>query len=282
MKMINHLYCGLLVAACLACRARQPVDLIVHNASIYTVDSVFSKLQAMAVKDGRILALGSEKDILRSYRSGHQLDAGGRYIFPGFIDAHAHFIAYGSSLFRVDLTGSASWAEVLQRVRAFTAAHPGSGWILGQGWDQNRFPGKDFPVNDSLNRQYPDRPVLLSRIDGHAAIANALALELSGVRAGRKLSGGMIGTAGGRLTGLLVDNAVGLVEAHVPAPSPADLRRWLLAAQANCFAQGLTTITDCGLMYDAVALIDSLQKAGDLKMKLCVLLSMIRLTITAT
>jgi len=264
---------GMILGLCFGCRSKQVVDLIVHQATIYTVDSGFSRAEAMAVQDGKIVAIGNEQDIMNAYRSPNTVNANGKFVFPGFIDAHAHFVDYGSSLFQVDLTGSVSWSEILQRVRKFVSAHPGLAWIQGYGWDQNRFPRKDFPTNDSLNILFPDVPVLLGRIDGHAAIANEKALELSGVHAWVKLTGGTVGTVHQKLSGLLVDNAVALVGRHVPDPSAADYSRWLLAAQANCFAQGLTTITDCGLMYTDVTLIDSLQKIDSLKMKLYVMLS---------
>ena len=273
MKKIIIAGFGISVLFSFGCRSQQSADLIVHHATIYAVDSGFSKAEAMAVKDGKIIAIGNEQDIMNTYRSPNTVDANGKFIFPGFIDAHAHFVDYAGSLFQVDLTGSVSWSEVLQRVRQFVAGHPGLSWIQGYGWDQNRFPGKDFPTNDSLNMLFPDVPVLLGRIDGHAAIANARALELSGVHAGVRLTGGVLGTVRGKLSGLLVDNAVGLVGRHIPDPSAADYSRWLLAAQENCFAQGLTTITDCGLMYTDVAMIDSLQKIDSLKMKLYVMLS---------
>ncbi|HVY76676.1 MAG TPA: amidohydrolase [Puia sp.] len=273
--MKNFLFAALLSAICSlsACHSRTNVDLIVHGATIYTADSAFSKAQAMAVSGGKIVAIGGEEEIMRHYRAPVVIDAAGKFIFPGFIDAHAHFVDYGAGLFQVDLTGSSSWSEVLRRTKKFTEDHPGLDWIQGNGWDQNRFPGHDFPVNDSLNLLFPDKPVLLSRIDGHAAIANAKALQLSGVKPGDRLTGGTVTTLKGKLTGLLVDNAVGLVAAHIPAPSADDYRRWLMAAQKNCFAAGLTTITDCGLNAPVVDIIDSLQKVDSLKMKMFVLLS---------
>jgi predicted amidohydrolase YtcJ len=273
MKKIMTVVSGMLLVLSSGCRQKQTVDLIIHHATIYTVDTAFSRAEALAIDKGKIVAVGNEADIMSAYRSPHTVDAGGKFIFPGFIDAHAHFVAYGNSLFQVDLTGAGSWSEVLQRVVKFASAHPGLAWIQGYGWDQNRFPGRDFPTNDSLNILFPDIPVLLSRIDGHAAIANARALAVSHLHAGMKLAGGTVGAAKGKLTGLLVDNAVGLVERQVPDPSPAEYCRRLMAAQANCFAQGLTTITDCGLMYTDVAMIDSLQKIDSLKMKLYVMLS---------
>ncbi len=248
------------------------VDLIVHHAVIYTVDSVFAKAEAMAVNDGKIVAVGSDKDILSKY-SGAKTDAGGKAVYPGFIDAHAHFVGYAQSLFSVDLFGAKSSKEMVSRVQQFTTSHPNIKWISGRGWDQNKFPDKTFPDNEELNRLYPNTPVLLSRVDGHAALANARALELAGIQPAQTISGGEIETKNGKLTGILVDNAVDLVSSKVPQPSAEEYTTMLLAAQQNCFAQGLTTITDCGLMYNAVDGIDALQKSGKLLMRMYVMLS---------
>ncbi|MGI9139122.1 MAG: amidohydrolase, partial [Sediminibacterium sp.] len=155
----------------------------------------------------------------------------------------------------------------------FAAKHPGNGWIKGRGWDQNRFPGKQFPTNDALNMLFPDRPVLLERVDGHASIANDFALNLAGVKPGQYLEGGQFMMQDGKLTGLLIDNAVGVVDSHVPAATISDYKEWLTAAQKNCFATGLTTITDCGLSPSDIDQIDALQKSNDLKMRLYAMLS---------
>ncbi len=202
------------------------------------------------------------------------IDAGGvLYIYQGFIDAHAHFVRYGQSLFTAALYGSTSFEEVVQRVKQFADAHPGQAWILGRGWDQNKFPGKAFPDNTLLNQLFPSTPVVLGRVDGHAVIANARALELAGVKPGQTLEGGTVETKNGRLTGILIDNAQHLVNSKVPEPSAADWDRMLDAGQKKCFAQGLTTVTDCGLDRVDVERLDSLQKAGKLKMRVYVMLS---------
>jgi len=201
------------------------------------------------------------------------VDAGGRPVYPGFIDAHAHFVGYGQSLFAVDLFGSASFEEVVRRVQQFAAYHPGLDWITGRGWDQNKFPGKAFPDNARLNELFPHIPVVLERVDGHASIANARALELAGVRPGQVLMGGLIETKSGRLTGILIDNAQRLVWQKVPPLSPAEYAERLEAAEQHCFAQGLTTVTDCGLDRRDIEGIDSLQKTGKLRMRLYVMLS---------
>lgn len=252
---------------------QQRVDMIVHHAQIYTVDNQFSTAEAMAVQDGKIVAVGTNDDILKDYQSDSVVDAEGATIYPGFIDAHAHFVGYAQSLFAVDLMFVSSWEEVINRVKEFAAKHPGNSWIRGRGWDQNRFPGKQFPTNEQLNKLFPDRPILLERVDGHASIANNAALTIAGIQPGQTMEGGSFVVANGKLTGLLIDNAVGAVEKFVPAATKEDYKNWLTTAQANCFATGLTTITDCGLHPKAVAMIDTLQQSSDLKMRLYVMLS---------
>jgi predicted amidohydrolase YtcJ len=271
MRPLIHFLVSILLLT--ACSTRQAADLILHNAKVYTIDSIFTVSEAIAIKDGKILATGKNADILKTYTSKNITDAGGKVIFPGFIDAHAHFLAYGRSLFEVALYRAESWEEVLLTVQTFENSHPKEAWIRGRGWDQNKWPSRSFPDNKKLNELFPDKPVLLSRVDGHAAIANSKALEMAGIKAGQQIAGGEIETKDGKLTGLLIDNAVELVMRIIPQASKTDYEKWLLAAQQNCFSQGLTTITDCGLMYNDVAIIDSLQKEGKLNMRLYVMLS---------
>ena len=269
MRLLIAFVTVLLFSACI----NQRVDLIVHHAQIYTVNNDFGVAEAMAIQDGKIVAVGSNDDILKEYQSDSVVNANDAIIYPGFIDAHAHFLGYGQSLYAVDLMFVPSWQEALERVKAFAVKHPGKGWIKGRGWDQNRFPGKQFPTNAELNLLFPDRPVILERVDGHASIANDVALQLAGVKAGQTIEGGQFTMQGGQLTGLLIDNAVGVVEKQVPAATQEDYKDWLTAAQQNCFATGLTTITDCGLSPEDVDRVDALQKSNDLKMRLYVMLS---------
>jgi predicted amidohydrolase YtcJ len=259
----------LLFSSCI----NQRVDLIVHHAQIYTVNNDFATAEAMAVQDGKIVAIGTNDEILKEYKSDSLVDAKGAAVYPGFIDAHAHFLGYGQTLYAVDLMFVPTWEEAIARVKDFAAKHPGKGWIKGRGWDQNRFPGKQFPTNAELNALFPDRPVLLERVDGHASIANNFALQLAGVQAGQTIEGGQFTMQDGKLTGLLVDNAVGVVESHVPTATRNDYKDWLTAAQKNCFATGLTTVTDCGLNPADIDNVDALQKSNDLKMRLYVMLS---------
>lgn len=268
----------LLTIACLlctlaSCKFRQKVALIVHHAKIYTVDEKFSVAEAMAVNEGKIIAIGKNDDILKQYESDSMVDAGGKTIFPGFNDAHAHFVGYAYSLKEVNLVDTKSWDEVLARCSEFEKKLPAGTWLTGRGWDQNDWEVKQFPDNTKLNELFPNRPVILERIDGHAAIANTKALELAGIKPGDKLTGGEIETKNGKLTGILVDNAEVLVYSKIPAAGKEENKDALLQAQQNCFAVGLTSVNDCGLDYKTLEFLESLQKDGVLKMRMNIMLS---------
>jgi len=256
-----------------SCKFRQKAELIVHHAKIYTVDDRFSVAEAMAVNDGKIIAIGSNDDILKQYESDSITDAKGKAVFPGFNDAHAHFVGYAMSLLTVNLVDTKSWEEVVEKCNSFAKTLPAGAWLTGRGWDQNDWAVKEFPDNTKLNELFPDRPVIITRIDGHAAMANAKALELAGVKAGDKLTGGDIEVKDGKLTGLLVDNAVDLVSSKIPEPDLVQVKKALLQAQENCFAVGLTSLHDCGLDFATVEKIEALQKSGELKMRMNIMLS---------
>lgn len=256
-----------------SCHSPQRVDTMVINGKIYTVDSAFRTVEAMAIKDGIIVATGNSLNIQTMYKADSIIDAKGGVVYPGFIDAHAHFVGYGRSLFEVNLYDCKDWDEAVARVAEFAKNHPDEIWIRGRGWDQNKFPDGAYPDNKSLNILFPTTPVLLQRVDGHAAIANEKALEMANITAATKLIGGEIALSAGKPTGLLIDNAVDLVSSIIPKAQLADYEKWLTAAQKKCFAQGLTTITDCGLPYYDVAMVDNLQQSGKLLMRMYVMLS---------
>jgi len=256
-----------------SCGGPKKVDTLFVNGVIYTVDSSFSSVQAMAIKDGIIVATGTDAEILAAYSAPEKIDAKGQAVYPGFIDAHAHFVGYGKSLFQVDLFGTTSWEEAVERVKVFAAAHPELAWIEGRGWDQNKWPGKKYPTNALLNSLFPNTPVVLQRVDGHAAIANQKAFDMAGVKPGQTIVGGEVETKNGVLTGVLIDNAKGLVYNSIPAVNKQTYTQWLQAAQKNCFAQGLTTVTDCGLDISDINFIDTLQREGTINMRLFAMLS---------
>ncbi len=225
------------------------------------------------VKEGKIIAEGSaghprKKNITPVKLSMQRVKA----VYPGFIDAHTHFYEYGMGLQEVNLVNTKSWQDVLDSVSAF-AGRNADGWIIGNGWDQNKWAIKQFPNKAKLDSLFPARPVMLSRIDGHAVIVNQAALNIAGIKPGQTLTGGSIETINGKLTGILIDNAGALVMHKMPAPTDELIQSALLGAQKNCFAVGLTTVDDCGLPYTMVSTIAQLQHKGDLKMRMYVMLS---------
>ncbi|RYG02964.1 MAG: amidohydrolase, partial [Chitinophagaceae bacterium] len=245
---------------------------VIYNAQIYTVNESFQIVEAMAVKDGKILALGKSADIRKKYPADEEYNAQGKSVYPGFIDAHAHFFGYAESLNDANLTDTKSWEDVLTRLQDFAKNQP-EGWLIGRGWDQNDWPNKQFPTKEKLDQLFPDRPVLLHRIDGHAAIANQKALDAANITKPFELTGGDIVASNGKPTGMLIDNAINLVSGKVPGLTGKLMKELLLKAQQHCFAVGLTTIDDCGLDYTAVEGIEKLHKEGSLKMRLYVMLS---------
>ncbi len=279
-QIFISIVCGLILFSCST--KKENVDLIIHNAVIYSVDSSFTMYEAIAIKNGKIIELNTSEALLKKYTSGEIKDAGGKIIFPGFIDAHCHFLGYGLGLRQVDLTGTKSFKEVIQRVKDFAISSDGSkkpilkgedNWVIGRGWDQNDWEQKEFPDKEMLDSLFPNTPVILKRIDGHAALVNTEALRRANITLTTRINGGDILIKAGRLTGILIDNAVDLVTTKIPPASTQQLQEALLAAQQNCFKVGLTTVDDAGLMKNDVGVMDALQKSNHLKMRVYAMLS---------
>jgi len=252
---------------------KQKVDMIVYNAIVYTVNEEFAKAEAFAVNDGRFLAIGTSKEILNLFESDTTLNAFGMAVYPGFNDGHCHFYGYGENLIRyADLSGIQSFAEVLDRLKTHSEKYP-SDWILGRGWDQNDWELKQFPANESIEKLFPGRKVYLIRIDGHAALVSKQALKDAGIDKKYKINGGEVVLNSQRNpTGILLDNAMDAVRALIPSLSFEQKETALLEAQKRCFAVGLTSLTDAGLPYQMVDLIDAMQLQGRLKMKMNIML----------
>ena len=252
--------------------SKEAADLLVINAKIYTVDEEFSTAEAVAIKDGKFLAVGTTEDLQEKYDATEVVDAAGKTILPGLIDAHAHFYGQGMNLQAVDLTETKSFEEVVSKIVEFQK-QKNSEFIVGRGWDQNDWEVKEFPVKDTLDALFPDTPVAITRIDGHALLANQAALDAAGITTDTPAEGGEIEVKDGKLTGILVDNPMALVENAVPATSTEDQITALLDAQNEVFQYGLTTINDAGLDRQVNQLIDSLQQAGALDVRIYAMIS---------
>ncbi len=256
----------------MACSKRQKVDLIIANATIYTIDSTFSKANSMAISNGKIVAIGSKFEIESMYLSDKIIDTKGKFVYPGFFDPHCHFLNYGITLSNASLSGAKTWNEVVDRLVKHQKEFP-SDWVQGRGWNQNEWDIKEFPTKDLLDKAFPDKPVYIVRIDGHAAIANSLALKMAGIDKKVKIDGGELISKDGKLTGVLVDNAIELVRSIIPEVSNSIKTLALQKAQENCFAVGLTSVSDAGLDLNDVLLIDSLQKSEKIKMRVYAMLN---------
>jgi predicted amidohydrolase YtcJ len=248
-----------------------PADLIVLPARLYTSDTAQPVAEAFAVRGSRIVFVGTKPEALR-YRgpATSLLELPDRTVLPGIADAHAHLIGLGLALRTVDLVGAVSYDELISRVVPKARNVPEGTWIRGRGWDQNRWPDKQFPVHDALSRAVPDHPVLLTRIDGHALLANEKAMALAGVSAETP------DPAGGRIerkpgsrepAGVFVDNAQALITRVVPPLNDQEIESVLLAATAEANRWGLVSVHDAGESERVIQVLERLAKAGRLPLR---------------
>ncbi|MFV5702750.1 amidohydrolase [Flavobacterium sp. XS2P12] len=241
------------------------VDTIITDATIYSINNSFEKASAMAIDKGKIVAIGTNREIAKQYESKNTIEGEGKFIYPGLIDAHCHFYSYGLSLQEADLRGTKSMAEIITRLKAFQKDKNPT-FIVGNGWDQNDWKVKKYPTKAELDAVFPDIPVVLNRVDGHAIIVNSKALKLAGITKNTKAVGGQIEIANGEPTGILVDNPMELVFKIIPKPTRKIQIAALLDAEKVMFDYGLTTVNDAGLDPDIIHLMDSLQKAKLMKL----------------
>ncbi len=251
-----------------------PADLVLHNGLILTMDAASSEAQAVAVRGGRIVEVGAERAILNKYSATREVDLMGAVVVPGLMDAHAHFVGFAKGLANADLTGTTSEAEVLARTREHGERYPGD-WVLGRGWDQNDWDDTKFPDRaEALDAMFPDRPVLLERVDGHAVWANQVALERAGFDPETVIFGGeLLRNDAGELTGVLLDKAADSLQAWVPEPDSTQLAALMVEAGRRVSAVGLTHITDAGLGPDEVAALEAVQASGEVRQRFSVMVS---------
>ena len=247
------------------------VDLIVHNATVYTLDDITGKASAFVVDEGKFVAVGGD-ELIDKYDAKKVLDLQKLPVYPGFIDSHCHFLKLGLSLQQVDLRGTKSFEEVLNRVQDYSKNKELSA-ILGRGWDQNDWKDKSLPNKSKLDSLFPDIPVSLRRIDGHALLVNQKALDMAGINEKTKIKGGTIIKNNGRLSGVLVDSPISLVTSILPKPSLNEQIIALKDAEKIAFENGLTTVSIAGIDKDEIYLIDSLQKTGALNIRVYAMIS---------
>lgn len=246
--------------------------MIVLNANIYTVDEEFSRASALAIRDGKFIAVGSNALIQETYISEQTIDAEGKTIVPGLIDAHCHFFELGMTEQLVDLNGTQSFDEILERIGIYYEEN-NPAIIRGRGWDQNDWEIKEYPTKQMLDDLYPEIPVVLERVDGHAFLVNQKVLDMAGIDGQTQVSGGEIVKRFGEPTGVLIDSPMAMVTAVLPKADKATMIRALHDAEQICFNNGLTTVNDAGLNREVISLIDSLQRAGELTIRIYAMIS---------
>lgn len=255
-----------------SCYRSEEADLIVHNANIVSMDNDSTVFEAMAIKDGKIIEIGKENQIMNKYTAEDVIDAKTATILPGFYDAHCHFLGYGLSKMQLELYDIMSMEEMVEKCLDYQQTNSEE-WIVGRGWDNTDWEDQSFPNNELLNEAFPNTPVLLRRIDGHGALANQKALELAGITDTTFISGGHIEILEGKITGMLMDNAVDQILNIIPEASKEKKKQAILLAQEDCLEYGLTTVTDAGLKKEEALLLQEMEAEGSLKMRVYVMLS---------
>ncbi|MBT5527840.1 MAG: amidohydrolase [Cytophagia bacterium] len=251
-------------------KKKEKVDLIIYNAKVYTVDSAFTNAEAFAVKDGHFIMVGKTSEVSEKYYAENAIDLHGKVVYPGLIDAHCHFFGYGSYKNTVNLSGVVSEEEMISKVVDF-ADNNNTAWIRGRGWDQNLWEGNEFPTFNKLNELFPDRPILLIRVDGHAVLVNQAAMDLVNPPL-EDIQEYMV-LKDGNFAGVLLDNGADMLKDAANDLSQQEIMDALLIAQEDCFAVGLTTVSDAGLSQEVVQAIIALNESKELNMRMYAMLN---------
>ena len=269
MKTSNYILILLLILN-LGC-TNNKADLIVINSKIYTANKSNEVAKSIAVRNGKIIDIDSI-NLDNKYEAKEILDANEKTILPGLIDSHCHFYNLGLDQQVVDLRGTTSFEEIIERLKVYDLNNE-SNVILGRGWDQNDWEIKQFPVNTQLNSIFKNKLVVLERIDGHAYIVNDNALQLAGIDENTLVRGGLVLLKNNKKTGVLIDAPMSMVDKVLPEKTTKEKVNALKEAEEISFSYGLTTVDDAGLGIEIIDLIDSLHKTNELKIKIYAMVS---------
>lgn len=240
---------------------------------IYLADTGFTTATAMVVENSIILYTGDVRTADSLYPNTPKMEFPGKFIYPGFIDAHCHFLAYSKGLTEVDLVGCKSEADAVKRAKKFSKKNT-LPWLIGRGWDQNDWASKSYPSMAQLNKAFPNTPVCLSRIDGHAVWINSAAVKALNLNTDAAIPGGEFVKSNGKFQGICIDNAADLVKSQLPKAPFSAWEKGLATGLKNCHAQGLTQIAEAGISQDDITLIKDLQKQGKLDLRIYGMLSL--------
>ncbi len=261
--------CVILLASC---TSKQKVDTILTGGTIYSLDSANTVAKAIAINQGKIVDYGTIEYIKTTYTAEEIINTEGKTVYPGFIDAHCHFSGYALDGYKCDLTGTGSYKEVLAKLIEYEKSNKLS-WIYGRGWDQNDWEIKDWPTKKDLDSLFPNKPVILKRVDGHAILCNQKALDMAGISANAKVEAGKIIVTDGKPTGILIDNAMEPVEKIAGKLPEIESIRYLQKLQQECYSYGLTGVVDCGVTNDVIDILMKLYAENKLSINNILLLS---------
>jgi predicted amidohydrolase YtcJ len=262
---------GVLLALFSACYQGQSVDLIVHNAKIYTLDGNNHEYEAMAIRDGKIVEVGPDRQIQNKYAADEIIDAGGRDMYPGFTDAHGHLLGLAQQKLNADLVDSKSMNEIIVRLEKY-ASRTGKKFIVGRGWDQSLWSETALPDNQELNKVFPTIPVALFRVDGHAVLVNDCLLKQLKITLATKVEGGIIHLKDGKCSGLLVDNAMNAVFENLPKYPDSEMKQAILEIQEELFQYGITGVHEAGINFKDIAFFKKMVRDKELKINLYAML----------
>lgn len=262
--LISFLICTSLFSSCMKA---EHADLIIHNAVIHSMDEKLTVYEAMAIRDGKIIELGPERQILNKYSADEFVDAGGKDIYPGFTDAHVHLLLAAKQRMGADLSQCKSLAQLVTDVEIYQQRN-NQKIIVGQGWNEGAWRDNSLPTNERLNEVFPETPVCLFRNDGHTALVNEAMLQLAGINDQTQISSGEIMKKDGKLTGILTDEAMELVKKKLPVYSPQELKEKVIEIQNELLMYGITNVHDAGLEAADVEVMKELIDAGRLQINL--------------
>ncbi|MEY3586640.1 MAG: hypothetical protein RLZZ243_1704 [Bacteroidota bacterium] len=253
-----------------SCMKGKKVDLIIHNANIHVMDDAGSVHEAMAIRDGKIIEVGPERQILNKYRSEEEIDALGKDVYPGLTDAHGHLLMYANQKLGVDLTGAKSMDEVIYRCEKYLAKSSNK-FIIGGGWDQSLWGNDSMPNNKKLSAVFKNIPVCLYRVDGHAALVNKFLFDQAKIVASN-VDGGEVKQINGVPTGLLLDNAMNFVSKLLPTYPLSQVKTAIAEIQEELFQYGITGTHEAGIDFKHIKLFKSMISSGKLKLELYAML----------
>ena len=237
-----------------SCFKGDKVDLIIHNARVHTMNQSNDIAEALAVHNGKIVEVGPEREILNRYRAVKTINARKKDVFPGFHDGHSHILSLAKQKLSADLTGSGSYYEMLLKLEKFQSKNE-LDFLTGRGWDQSLWDDNELPTNELLNERFPDIPVALTRVDGHAMLINDTLLKLSGLDTIQTIKGGEVIFENNKPTGLILDNAIEIISKLTPAPEKSLLKDKIKEVENELLAYGITQIHEAGIHHKELELL---------------------------